>query len=173
MLTAIFWNFGTWYFGIPSSSSHTLIGSILGVGLAYSFIGADSNTSYVNWSKASDIGLSLLLSPLLGFSIAILLMYILRQSIKSKIIFKEPATNAPPPFWIRLILLLTCTGVSFSHGSNDGQKGVGLVMLILIAIVPSHFTLDLNRNPSEIKEELVTIHTILQKVDTTDLTIEE
>jgi PiT family inorganic phosphate transporter len=173
LLTAIFWNLGTWYLGIPSSSSHTLIGSILGIGLAYSFIEPNSTVSFVNWSKASEIGLSLFLSPLLGFSIAILLMYILRQSIKSRVIFKEPATNAPPPFWIRIILLLTCTGVSFSHGSNDGQKGVGLVMLILIAIVPTYFTLDLERNPSEIKDELVTIHSILQKVDTADLTLDE
>jgi len=173
LLTAIIWNLGTWYFGIPSSSSHTLIGSILGVGLAYSFIGTDANASYVNWGKASDIGLSLFLSPLLGFSFAILLMYIMRQSIKSKVIFREPATNAPPPFWIRLILLLTCTGVSFSHGSNDGQKGVGLVMLILIAIVPAHFTLDLKRNPSEIKGELASIHSILYKIDSTALTVDE
>jgi PiT family inorganic phosphate transporter len=97
----------------------------------------------------------------------------MRQSIKSKVIFREPATNAPPPFWIRLILLLTCTGVSFSHGSNDGQKGVGLVMLILIAIVPAHFTLDLKRNPSEIKGELASMHSILYKIDSTALTADE
>ncbi|MCK6610983.1 MAG: inorganic phosphate transporter [Bacteroidia bacterium] len=173
LITAIFWNFGTWYLGIPSSSSHTLIGSILGVGIAYSLIGPDDKVSYVNWSKAGDIGMSLLLSPLLGFSLAILLMYILRQSIKSRLIFKEPNTNAPPPFWIRLILLLTCTGVSFSHGSNDGQKGVGLVMLILIAIVPASFTVDMSKSPADISQDIVVMHTILNKIDSAELSKEE
>lgn len=173
LITAIFWNFGTWYLGIPSSSSHTLIGSILGVGIAYSLIGSDDKVSYVNWSKAGDIGMSLLLSPLLGFSLAILLMYILRQSIKSRLIFKEPNTNAPPPFWIRLILLLTCTGVSFSHGSNDGQKGVGLVMLILIAIVPASFTVDMSKSPADISQDIVVMHTILNKIDSAELSKEE
>jgi len=105
LITAILWNLGTWYFGIPCSSSHTLIGSILGVCLAFSFIATDKSINYVNWGKASDIGLSLLLSPVLGFSLAILLMYLLRQMVKKRTIFREPNSNAPPPFWIRLILL--------------------------------------------------------------------
>ncbi len=173
LLTAILWNLGTWYFGIPCSSSHTLIGSIIGVGLAFSFIAIDKSHTYVNWGKASDIGLSLLLSPLLGFSLAILLMYIMRQVVKNRIIFKEPASNAPPPFWIRLILLLTCTGVSFSHGSNDGQKGVGLVMLILIAIVPGYFTLDISKTADEYRELSAEVISILEKVNPEELTSEE
>jgi len=118
LLTAIIWNLGTWYYGIPCSSSHTLVGSILGVGLAFGMIADEPSLKYVNWSKAGDIGLSLVLSPLAGFSLAIILMYILKQLVKNKAIFKEPDTNDPPPFWIRAILLITCTGVSFSHGSN-------------------------------------------------------
>jgi PiT family inorganic phosphate transporter len=165
LLTAIIWNLGTWYFGIPCSSSHTLIGSILGVGLAYSFIAENKNISYVNWSKASDIGLSLLVSPLAGFSLAILLMYILRQVVQNKSIFKEPNTTEPPPFWIRAILLLTCTGVSFSHGSNDGQKGVGLVMLILIAIVPGYFAINGEKDIDDYKKNLSSIQSIMAKVD--------
>lgn len=165
LLTAIIWNLGTWYLGIPCSSSHTLIGSIIGVGLAYSFIAENKNISYVNWGKASDIGLSLLFSPLLGFSLAILLMYILRQVVKNKSIFKEPNTTLPPPFWIRAVLLLTCTGVSFSHGSNDGQKGVGLVMLILIAIVPGYFALDGSKNIEDYKQNLSSIQATMAKVD--------
>ncbi len=167
LLTAIVWNLGTWYLGIPCSSSHTLIGSILGVGLAYSLIAENKNVSYVNWSKASDIGLSLLVSPLVGFSLAILLMYILRQVVKNKSIFKEPNTTLPPPFWIRAILLLTCTGVSFSHGSNDGQKGVGLVMLILIAIVPSYFAINGSTDIDEYKKNLISIQSTMAKVDLT------
>ncbi|MDP1728058.1 MAG: inorganic phosphate transporter [Bacteroidota bacterium] len=173
LITAIFWNLGTWYYGIPCSSSHTLIGSILGVGIAFSLIADDTSIDYVNWGKAADIGLSLLFSPLLGFSIAILLMYVLRQVVKNRIIFKEPVSNAPPPFWIRLILLLTCTGVSFSHGSNDGQKGVGLVMLILIAIVPGYFTLDISKNTSDIKENVIEINSILAKINPEELTVDE
>ncbi len=165
LLTAIIWNLGTWYLGIPCSSSHTLIGSILGVGLAYSLIAENQNVSYVNWGKASDIGLSLLVSPLVGFSLAILLMYILRQVVKNKSIFKEPDTTAPPPFWIRAILLLTCTGVSFSHGSNDGQKGVGLVMLILIAIVPGYFAINGSKDIDDYKKNLYSIQSIMARVD--------
>lgn len=169
LLTAIVWNLGTWYLGIPCSSSHTLIGSILGVGLAYSFIAENKNVSYVNWGKASDIGLSLLVSPLVGFSLAILLMYILRQVVKNKSIFKEPNTTAPPPFWIRAILLITCTGVSFSHGSNDGQKGVGLVMLILIAIVPGYFAIDGTKDISDYKRNIKDIQVIVSQVDQSQL----
>lgn len=169
LLTAIIWNLGTWYLGIPCSSSHTLIGSILGVGLAYSMIAENKNISYVNWSKATDIGLSLLFSPLFGFSLAILLMYILKQVVKNKIIFKEPNTTAPPPFWIRAILLLTCTSVSFSHGSNDGQKGVGLVMLILIAIVPGYFAIDGSKDIKDYKREIVEVREIMAKVDVVQL----
>lgn len=173
LITAILWNLGTWYFGIPCSSSHTLIGSIIGVGLAFSFIATDHSVNYVNWGKASDIGLSLLLSPILGFSLAILLMYILRQVVKNKVIFREPASNAPPPFWIRLILLLTCTGVSFSHGSNDGQKGVGLVMLILIAIVPGVFTIDISKQVEDYKELTVEVKTLMMKVNPEELNQDE
>jgi low-affinity inorganic phosphate transporter len=173
LLTAIAWNLGTWYLGIPCSSSHTLIGSIIGVGLGFAFIAPENGFNYVNWSKAGDIGLSLLLSPILGFSLAILLMYILRQVVKSKQIFKEPVTNDPPPFWIRLILLLTCTGVSFSHGSNDGQKGVGMVMLILIAIVPGYFTLNLDKNTVDVRDQVSELKVIYAKIDARDLNDDE
>ncbi len=168
LLTAIMWNLGTWYFGIPCSSSHTLIGSIIGVGVAFSMI-AEKPGNYVNWSKAYEIGISLLISPFLGFSLAILFMYILRSLIKSKAIFKEPDGTIPPPFWIRLILLLTCTSVSFSHGSNDGQKGVGLVMLILIAIAPMYFTIDSGRDPVDFRKNLVNIGLVLDKVNTSNI----
>src|SRR5688572_20426833 len=126
LLTAIFWNLITWYLGIPCSSSHTLIGSILGVGLAYSLL-PEASGEAVNWDKARDIGASLLLSPLFGFAVTIIIMYIIRTLTKKTSygdsLFKEPKKNQPPPPWIRTILILTCTSVSFYHGSNDGQKG--------------------------------------------------
>ncbi|MEI6506835.1 MAG: inorganic phosphate transporter [Bacteroidota bacterium] len=169
LLTAIIWNLGTWYLGIPCSSSHTLIGSILGVGLAFSFVAENQSVTYVNWTKAYEIGLSLVLSPIIGFSLAIFVMYLLRQFIKTKTIFKEPNSNTPPPFWIRFILLITCTGVSFSHGSNDGQKGVGLIMLILIAIVPARFALDNSRNVSDYKESITETQYLISKVNVAQL----
>ncbi len=146
LLTAIIWNLGTWYFGIPCSSSHTLIGSILGVGLAFSLL-PDANGVSVNWTKAYEIGVSLFVSPLVGFGLTIFLMFLAKTFIKDKSLFVEPPKDKTPPFFVRLLLLLTCTGVSFSHGSNDGQKGVGLVMLILIGIVPTYFALDHSVDP--------------------------
>lgn len=169
LITAILWNLGTWYYGIPCSSSHTLVGSILGVGLAFGLIADEPSLKYVNWSKAGDIGLSLVLSPLAGFSLAIFLMYILNQVIKNKAIFKEPDTNSPPPTWIRVILISTCSLVSFFHGSNDGQKGVGLIMLIMIAVVPSYFAIDQSKNLAAYKANIVDIQTVYSRVDVSQL----
>lgn len=140
LLAAISWNLGTWYYGIPCSSSHTLIGALLGGGFAFWSIHGGAGP---NWIKAGDIGLSLLISPLFGFSLAILLMFVLRVSVKKrKKIFDEPEPKKAPPTWIRAILITTCTLVSFFHGSNDGQKGVGLLLVVLIAFMPLQFSLN-------------------------------
>jgi phosphate/sulfate permease len=172
LITAIFWNLLTWYFGIPCSSSHTLIGSILGVGIGYSLL-PNSTEAAVNWGKAQEIGLSLLISPLFGFSMAIILMYVIRSLTKKTkygdALFKEPKKNSPPPLGIRSVLILTCTGVSFSHGSNDGQKGVGLVMLILIGIVPSYFALNHKVDPSTMHQPLTRLEVLLDSVDASPL----
>jgi len=143
LLSAIIWNVGTWYFGIPASSSHTLIGSILGVGIAFMLMGNDAG---VNWKKAEETGLALLISPLFGFVCAMGLVFMVKKLIKDPRLFAEEASEDPPPMWIRMVLIATCTGVSLSHGSNDGQKGVGLVMLILILIIPAHYALDHSKN---------------------------
>ena len=168
LLTAIFWNLGTWYLGIPCSSSHTLIGSILGVGLAYSLL-PEAAGDAVNWDKAGEIGLSLLISPLFGFSVTIVLMYLIRNLTKKTSygdsLFKEPKKDKPPPTWIRGILIVTCTLVSFFHGSNDGQKGVGLVMLILIGIVPAYFALDNTFNPTKMHDPLIKIEQVIASID--------
>ncbi|HVY36703.1 MAG TPA: inorganic phosphate transporter [Polyangia bacterium] len=144
LTAAIIWNLGTWYFGLPSSSSHTLIGSVIGVGLANQFMKAGSGaaTSGVDWHQAGNIGKSLLISPLVGFTVASLLLLALRAVVKNRALYEAPVGTAPPPFWIRCLLLLTCTGVSFAHGSNDGQKGMGLIMLILIGTVPTAYALN-------------------------------
>lgn len=172
LITAIFWNLLTWYLGIPCSSSHTMIGSILGVGLAYSFL-PEAAGEAVNWSKAQEIGISLLVSPLFGFSVTIILMYLIRVATKKTetgdALFKEPKKNTPPPFWIRGILFLTCTLVSFFHGSNDGQKGVGLVMLVLIGIVPAYFAINNNLDTRQLPASLTKIEQVVTTIDSTTL----
>lgn len=150
LTSAIVWNVGTWYFGIPASSSHSLIGAILGVGLANSLITSGNILDGgLNWKKAGEVGLSLLVSPLAGFALAALLLLLTKKLASSPDLFQPPDGQKPPPLWIRGILLLTCTGVSFAHGSNDGQKGMGLIMLILVGIVPATYALNGAANPRE------------------------
>jgi PiT family inorganic phosphate transporter len=143
LVAAILWNLGTWYFGLPASSSHTLIGAIVGVGLANSMLPGHEFGVGVNWAKAGDVGLALLISPLVGFSIAALLLLAAKRLIRDPQLYRPPVGTQPPPRWIRGVLIGTCTGVSFAHGSNDGQKGVGLVMLVLMGVVPAGFALNL------------------------------
>jgi PiT family inorganic phosphate transporter len=142
LLAAILWNLGTWFLGLPASSSHTLIGSIIGVGLANQLMQPGSATSGVEWGQVTKVGYSLLLSPLIGFLFAALLLVVMKVFTKNQALFRVPKDNQPPPLWIRGLLILTCTGVSFAHGSNDGQKGMGLIMLILIGTVPMAYALD-------------------------------
>ena len=142
LIAAIIWNLGTWYFGLPASSSHTLIGSIIGVGIANALMRGRDGTSGVDWSKATEIGYALLLSPLVGFVCAAVLLLVLKMLVRNPALYAAPEGNKAPPLWIRGLLILTCTGVSFAHGSNDGQKGMGLIMLILIGTVPTAYALN-------------------------------
>lgn len=161
LLSAITWNLGTWYFGLPASSSHTMIGAILGVGVANSLLPGHEFGSGVNWAKAGDVGLALLVSPIIGFSLAALLLLLAKRLIRDDQLYRPPVGTRPPPPWIRGLLVFTCTGVSFAHGSNDGQKGVGLVMLILMGIVPFGFAINLELGTPEMQRAeraVVTIH---------------
>ena len=142
LIAAIIWNLGTWWLGLPASSSHTLIGSIIGVGIANALMRGRDGTSGVDWSKAVEIGYALLLSPLVGFTCAALLLLLLKFVVRKPELYEEPKGQTPPPLWVRGLLILTCTGVSFAHGSNDGQKGMGLIMLILIGTVPTAYALN-------------------------------
>ena len=142
LIAAIVWNLGTWWLGLPASSSHTLIGSIIGVGIANALMHGRDGTSGVDWSQVSKVGYALLLSPLVGFICAALLLMALRAFVKNHELYEAPRGNRPPPWWIRSLLVLTCTGVSFAHGSNDGQKGMGLIMLILVGTVPISYALN-------------------------------
>ena len=142
LIAAILWNLGTWWLGLPASSSHTLIGSIIGVGVANALMHGRDGTSGVDWAQATKIGYALLLSPLVGFGCAALLLLALRAFVKNRALYKEPKGDTPPPWWIRGLLIVTCTGVSFAHGSNDGQKGMGLIMLILVGTLPMAYALN-------------------------------
>src|ERR1700731_4760010 len=153
LIAAILWNLGTWYFGLPSSSSHTLIGSIIGVGLMNQLMAASaSGTSGVDWGQATKIGYTLLISPLIGFSVAFLLLSLLKAVIKVPALYKEPEGNKPPPLWIRGLLILTCSGVSFFHGGNDGQKNMGLILLILIGTVPTAYALNRTMHEQDVSK---------------------
>ncbi len=148
LIAAIIWNLGTWALGIPNSSSHALVGSIMGVGLANQLMApTGSATSGVDWSQAAKVGQALLFSPLIGFVASGALLLIMKFLIRNKTLYEAPRKDAPPPWWIRGTLILTCTGVSFAHGGNDGQKGMGLIMLILIGAAPTAYAL--NRTMSD------------------------
>ncbi|MCA8922575.1 MAG: inorganic phosphate transporter [Planctomycetes bacterium] len=151
LVAAILWNLGTWYLGLPASSSHTLIGAILGVGLANSLLPGHVFGSGVNWGKAEHVGLSLLVSPLFGCALAGLLLLGARRVFRDPALYEAPLEDTPPPTWIRGTLIATCCGVSFAHGSNDGQKGIGLIMLILIGVLPANFALNLAAAPETIR----------------------
>ena len=166
LISAIIWNLGTWYLGLPASSSHTLIGAIMGVGLANSWLSGNHEFGEgINWAKATEVGTSLLLSPIVGFSCAALLLLLCKALVKRPELYSAPDKDKAPPLWIRGLLILTCTGVSFAHGSNDGQKGMGLIMLILVGIVPLSFAVDLNTNQSSITELAATTQTISFQMD--------
>jgi PiT family inorganic phosphate transporter len=155
LISAIVWNLGTWYLGLPASSSHTLIGSIMGVGLMNSLLHSGSLMKGINWAKAEDVGMALLVSPIVGFVATAILFLLIKALVHKPELYTAPVPGKAPPLWIRGILCLTCTGVSFAHGSNDGQKGMGLFMLILVAIVPGLYALNLSTSPDSISQLIV------------------
>ena len=169
LIAAILWNLGTWYFGLPASSSHTMVGSIIGVGIANQMLNGHSGTSGVDWEQASKVLKALVISPLVGFTLAGLLILLSRWLIKFPSLYEAPKDNQPPPFPIRALMVLTCTGVSFFHGSNDGQKGMGLIMLILIGTVPTAYALNHAVTPNDMQAFIVTseqaVHILDQHVD--------
>jgi phosphate/sulfate permease len=171
ILTAIIWNVSTWYFGIPCSSSHTLLGSIFGVGIAYGLLPGVGEVA-LNWDKVKDVGLSLLISPIFGFGLTMAMVLLAKRFIKYKKLFSEPTKKKKPPFWIRFILIGTCTSVSYAHGSNDGQKGVGLMMIILIAIVPFHFALNHNKPIQNLQVQINNFEMVVNKIDSKALSSE-
>ncbi|MFC0180748.1 inorganic phosphate transporter [Thorsellia kenyensis] len=160
LVAALTWNLGTWYFGIPASSSHTLIGSIVGVALGNAIFENTPMLEAINISKVTSIGLSLIISPLVGMVLAGGLLFFLLKfwnTKKRRRIHMTPEEREKkyrkkkPPFWTRISLIGSAIGVSYVHGSNDGQKGIGLVMLALIAIAPSVFVVNLSSDAYQIQ----------------------
>ena len=170
LISAIIWNIGTWYLGLPASSSHTLIGSILGVGIANALMHHQPWTSGLNWGQVQSVFAALLFSPVLGFFASALMLVVLKALIKKPELFMPPDKGDTPPRWVRGLLILTCTGVSYSHGSNDGQKGMGLIMLILIGVIPGAFALNMGAKSGDIAKIVTSsraISTTMQAHDPT------
>jgi PiT family inorganic phosphate transporter len=151
LVAAILWNLATWWKGLPASSSHTMIGSILGVGIANQLMQGNSGTAGVDWEQVTKVFKALLISPLVGFIMAALLFFVFKLLARDPRLYKAPEGTAPPPFYIRLLLIGTCGGVSYFHGSNDGQKGMGLIMLILVGTVPTAYALNHTVSPREVQ----------------------
>ncbi len=174
LIAAILWNLATWMLGLPASSSHTMIGSIIGVGLANQFMAAaGTHTSGVDWSQVGSVFKALIVSPIVGFVFSGLLLLGMKFLIKDPALYEAPKGTEPPPFWIRCMLILTCTGVSFGHGSNDGQKGMGLIMLILIGTVPTAYALNHAVGPNQVpafvaaSSQAITVLSSAKATDTT------
>ncbi len=166
LIAAILWNLGTWYLGLPASSTHTMTGSIIGVGVANQLMSnSASGTSGVDWEQAAKVFKVLLISPIVGFGCAALLFLLAKVTIKYPALYEAPKDNTPPPWPIRLLLVLTCTGVSFFHGSNDGQKGMGLIMLILIGTVPTAYALNHAVGPKDIQDFIAASEQVVSIVD--------
>jgi PiT family inorganic phosphate transporter len=165
LIAAIIWNLSTWWFGLPASSSHTMVGSIIGVGLANQLMNAHSGTSGVDWEQATKVFKVLLISPIVGFGCAAILFLLSKAFLKYPALYEAPKDNTPPPWPIRSLLVLTCTGVSFFHGSNDGQKGMGLIMLILIGTVPTAYALNHAVSPHDIQDFIASSEQAVSIVD--------
>jgi len=161
---AITWNFATWYRGLPASSSHSLIGSIMGVGMMNAWLEHGSAFQGINWHKATEVGTALILSPVIGFGLAALLLMLCKALVPARELYEPPRDDRPPPWWIRALLVGTCTGVSFAHGSNDGQKGMGLIMLVLIGIVPATFALDMGTSADDITTTIAAARRLEQEL---------
>jgi len=166
---AIIWNFATWYRGLPASSSHALIGSIMGVGMMNAWMEQGSAFKGINWHKATEVGLALLISPAIGFGLTALLLLLTRLLAPASLIHDPPAGDRPPPWWVRALLIGTSTGVSFAHGSNDGQKGMGLIMLVLIGIVPAAYALDMRSSSTEIAAAAAAIGRLEEELSTPEM----
>jgi len=165
LTAAILWNLATWYKGLPASSSHTMIGSIIGVGIANQLMQGNSGTAGLDWDQVMKVFKQLLLSPAIGFGLAALLFFFFRLLARDERLYRAPEGTAPPPFWIRCLLIVSCGGVSYAHGSNDGQKGMGLIMLILVGTVPTAYALNHAVTAQQMDRFLATSSAMVETLD--------
>jgi phosphate/sulfate permease len=172
LIGGIIWNLGTWVIGLPVSTSHTLIGSILGVGIVNSWMNGDG-LSGLNWGQVATVMMALVISPLLGFVLAAIGLITMKLVIRDQRLYTPPVDNNPPPSWIRAILIITCGGVSFAHGSNDGQKGMGLILLVLIGFMPVYYAMDIHdqHKAKACSEAVVNVKQVLAQANITDAAI--
>ncbi len=143
---ACFWNLATWWFGIPNSSSHCIIGALIGISLGSALIETRPVGQAVDWSQIWTVLRALAVSPILGLVLAGGLYLIVRLVIRDRHPFEAPKAGEAPVWWVRGILILTCTSVSFSHGTNDGQKSIGLIMLTIIGLFPATYALNIGQS---------------------------
>lgn len=165
LIAAILWNLGTWWLGLPASSSHTMVGSIIGVGVANQLLNPHVGASGIDWGQAVRVLEALLISPIIGFCVAGILLLISKRLFRYPSLYQAPKGKTPPPFPVRALMVLNCTGVSFFHGSNDGQKGMGLIMLILIGTVPAAYALNHNAGPGDLSNFLNASERVVQILD--------
>jgi PiT family inorganic phosphate transporter len=151
LLAALVWNVATWLRGLPVSSSHSLVGALLGVGIADILMTDRLHGGVLNWRAIGTVGLALLISPILGFLLSFLLYRLVSRLSRDPRLHNLPPGEVPP-LWLRGILTVTCAGVSFAHGSNDGQKTIGLFMLILVSLAPAIFALDARLGAPELAQ---------------------
>ncbi|MEI8021336.1 MAG: inorganic phosphate transporter [Schlesneria sp.] len=165
LLAGVIWNLGTWWMGLPVSSSHTLIGSIIGVGMANSLMTIGNPLAGINWPQVRWVGMALLISPIIGFVSATLMLWAMKRVFKNPNLYHPPGEGDEPPHWIRGVLLATCGGVSFAHGSNDGQKGMGLILLVLIGFLPTYYALDVHHADLAVnmRDAAISISDIMEK----------
>jgi inorganic phosphate transporter, PiT family len=140
-LAALSWNLATWWFALPNSSSHCLIGALIGVALGDALLHSRTLSDGVHWGQLWKVLEALAISPVLGFVLAGALYFLCRKTLHDPHLY-EPITEQPPIWWMRGILIFTCSGVSFAHGTNDGQKSIGLIMLTIIGIFPATYALN-------------------------------
>ncbi|WP_241650374.1 inorganic phosphate transporter, partial [Rosenbergiella collisarenosi] len=131
----------------------TLIGAIIGIAVTNALVTGGSLVEALNLPKVINIFLSLILSPIVGMVIAGFLIFLLRKywsgTKKRRRNHMTPAEREKkdgkkkPPFWTRIALIVSAIGVSYSHGANDGQKCIGLVMFLLIGVAPAGFVVNM------------------------------
>lgn len=165
--TALVWNLLTWRAGIPNSSSHCVIGAIVGVAIGDSLVHGRSLSNGVDWHQITKVLEALAISPVLGLVGAALFYLAMRRVVKDPALYQPPQGDAPPRGWVRWLLVGSCSGVSFSHGNNDGQKSIGLIMLTVVGLMPALYAL----NPHEAHrlplptEQATQIETLLEQYD--------